>query len=80
MYRVAPAAAVTIHAKPHAQLQLARDLEVERVAVGQCGRPARCSEAIRSHVDGWIFGDLQLCCCTATKKQTQSLRLACEEI
>ena len=29
---------------------------------------ARCSEATRSHVDGWISGELQLCCCTATKK------------
>ena len=29
---------------------------------------ARCSEAIRSHVDGWISCELQLCCCTATKK------------
>ena len=28
--RVVPAAAVTTHAKPHAQQQLARDLEVER--------------------------------------------------
>ena len=27
--RVVPAAAVTTHAKPHAQQQLARDLEVE---------------------------------------------------
>ena len=33
--RVVPAAAVTTHAKPHAQQQLARDLEVERVAMGQ---------------------------------------------
>ena len=30
-----PAAAVTTHAKPHAQQQLARDLEVERAAMGQ---------------------------------------------
>ena len=33
--RVVPAAAVTTHAKPHAQQQLARDLEVERAAMGQ---------------------------------------------
>ena len=33
--RVVPAAAVTTHAKPHAQQQLARDLEVERTAMGQ---------------------------------------------
>ena len=30
-----PAAAVTTHTKPHAQEQLARDLEVERAAMGQ---------------------------------------------
>ena len=30
-----PAAAVTTHAKPHAEQQLARDLEVERAAMGQ---------------------------------------------
>ena len=30
--RVVPAAAVTTHAKPHAQQQLARGLEVERAA------------------------------------------------
>ena len=33
--RVVPAAAVTIYAKPHAQQQLARDLEVDRYAMGQ---------------------------------------------
>ena len=30
--RVVPAAAVTTHAKPYAQQQLARDLEVDRAA------------------------------------------------
>ena len=33
--RVVPSAAVTTHAEPHAQLQLARDLEVVRVATAQ---------------------------------------------
>ena len=33
--RVVPAAAVTTHAKPQTQQQLARDLEVERAAMGQ---------------------------------------------
>ena len=37
--RVVPAAAVTTHAKPHAQQQLVRDLEVERAAMGQRYRP-----------------------------------------
>ena len=37
---------------------------------------ARCSRAIRSHVDGWISFELRLSCCTATEKvQSQSLRL-----
>ena len=34
-----PAAAVTTHAKPHAQQQLARDVEVVRAAMGQRCRP-----------------------------------------
>ena len=34
-----PAAAVTTHSKPHAQQQLARDLEVECAAMGQRYRP-----------------------------------------
>ena len=29
---------------------------------------ARCSEAIRSHVDGWVSCALQLCSCTAATK------------
>ena len=37
--RVVPAAVVTTHAKPHAQQQLARDLEAERAAMGQRCRP-----------------------------------------
>ena len=66
-----PAAAVATHAKPHAQQQLARDLEVERAAMGSAVGlkvTARRSEAIRSHVDGWISCEVHLCCCTATKK------------
>ena len=53
-----PAEVVTTHAKPHAQQQLARDLEVERAAIGQRCRPQSFGEAIRSHVDGWISCDL----------------------
>ena len=69
--RVAPAAAITTHAAPHAQKQLARELEVERAAMGQRCRHQSfggSSEAIGSHVDGWISCELQLCCCTGTKK------------
>ena len=42
--RVVPAAAVTTHAKPHAQQQRARDLEVERAAMGQRCRPQSFGE------------------------------------
>ena len=44
--RVVPAPAVTTHAKPHAQQQLARDLEVERAAMGQRYRPQRCGHGL----------------------------------
>ena len=73
--RVVPTAAVTTHAKPHAQQQLTRDLEVERSVVGQRCRlkvSARCSEAIRNHVDGWVSCELQPCCCTVTKKRVHT--------
>ena len=39
--RLVPAAAVTTHAKPHAEQQLARDLEMERAARGKRYRPQR---------------------------------------
>ena len=42
--RVVPAAAVTTHAQPHAQQQLARDLEVESAAMGQRCRPQSFGE------------------------------------
>ena len=47
--RVVPAAAVTSHAKPHAQQQLARDLEVERAAMGQHSRPQHFGEVKRGN-------------------------------
>ena len=49
--RVLPAAAVTTHAKPHAQQQLARDLliEVERAAMGQRCRPQSFGEVQRGN-------------------------------
>ena len=47
--RVVPAAAVTTHAKPHAQQQLARDLEVERAATGQRCRPQSFGEVRRGN-------------------------------
>ena len=47
--RVVPAAAVTTHAKPHAQQQLARDLEVERAAMGQRCRSQSFGEVQRGN-------------------------------
>ena len=45
-----PAAAVTTHAKPHAQQQLARDLEVERAAMGQRCRPQSFGAVSYTHL------------------------------
>ena len=47
--RVVPAAAVTTHAKPHAQQQLARVLGVERAAMGQRCRPQSFGEVQRGN-------------------------------
>ena len=47
--RVVPAAAVTTHAKPHAQQQLARDLEVERAVMGQRCRSQSFGEVQRGN-------------------------------
>ena len=47
--RVVPAAAVTTHAKPHAQKQHPRDLEVERAAMGQRRRPQSFGEVQRGN-------------------------------
>ena len=55
--RVVPAAAVTTHAKPHAQQQLARDLEVERAAMGQRYRPQSFGEVQRGNppLRRWLY-------------------------
>ena len=47
--RVVPAAAVTARAKPHAQQELARDLEVEHAAMGQRCRPQGFGEVQRGN-------------------------------
>ena len=49
LHRVVPAATVTTHAKPHAQQQLARELEVERAAMGQRCRPQIFGEVQRGN-------------------------------
>ena len=46
---VVRAATVTTHAKPHVQQQLARDLEVERAAMGQRCRPQSFGELQRGN-------------------------------
>ena len=61
--RVVPAATVTTHAKPHAQQQLARDLEVERAVMGQRCRPQKFRRGAAMQSD--ISCELQLCCCIA---------------
>ena len=40
---------VTTHAKPHAQQQLTRDLEVERASTGQRCRPQSSAEGQRGN-------------------------------
>ena len=47
--RAVPAAAVTTHAEPQAQQQLASDLEVERFAMGPRCRPQRLGEVQQSN-------------------------------
>ena len=47
--RLVPAAEVTTHAKPHVQQQRARDLEVERAAIGQRCRPQSFGEVQRGN-------------------------------
>ena len=55
--RVVPAAAVTTHAKQHAQQQLARDLEVERAAMGQRCRPQSFGEVQRGNPQICLWPD-----------------------
>ena len=68
--RVVPAAAVTTHAKPHAQQQLPRYLEVERAAIGQRCRPQSFGDVQRSYIDGFISVKLHLCCFRAKNKRS----------
>ena len=56
--RMVPAAAVTTHAKPHAQQQLARDLELERAAMGQRCRPQNFGEVQRGNLQPRRWLDL----------------------
>ena len=65
--RVVPAAVATTQAKPHAQQQLAHELEVGRAAVGQ-HRGLTVSKAICTrHIDGW----LSLLCTAAVQQQSR---------
>ena len=49
--RVGPTAAVTTHAKPHAQQQLTHDLEVERAALKSFGEVQRGNPQPRRWLD-----------------------------
>ena len=73
--RVMPAAAVTTHAKPHAQQQLARDLEVERAALSASKfRRGAARQSAATSMAGfllnWSSAAVQL-----KTKQSQRLRL-----
>ena len=78
--RVVPAAAVTTHAKPHVGQQLARDLEVERVAMGQRCTPHRFGVVKRGNSSGTSISGFQLNCSFPAEqlqqKQSPSLPLA----
>ena len=82
--RVQPAAVVTTHAKPHARQQPARDLEVERVAMGQRCRPHRIGEVQRGNSSATSMAGFLLNCIFPAgqlqQKQSPSLPLACLEI
>ena len=77
--RVVPAAAVTTHAKPHAQQQLSRDLEVEGAAMGQRCRPQKFRRgAARQSAATSMAGFLVNYSSAAVQlktKQSQSLQL-----
>ena len=70
--RVVPAAAVTTHAKPHVQQQLARDLEVERAAMGQRCRP---QSAARQSAATSIAGFLVNCSSAAVPPMSSAGRV-----
>ena len=59
---VVRAATVTTHAKPHAQQQLARNLEVERAAMGQRCRPQSFGEVQRCNPLCFLLTAAQYCC------------------
>ena len=55
LHRLVPAVTVTTHAKPYAQQQLARDLEVDRAAMGQRYRPQSSGPGLLSTVARFGF-------------------------
>ena len=57
--RVVPAAAITTHAKPHSQQQLAIDLEVERAAIGKRCRPQSSGPGLLYAAARFGFADLK---------------------
>ena len=59
--RVVPAAVATTQVKPHAQQQVARDLEVERAGMGQRRRPQSFGDVQRGNPQPWRWLGFLLC-------------------
>ena len=75
---VVPAAVATTQTKPHAQQQLARDLEVERAAMGQRRLPQSFGEVQRGNPQPCRWLGFLLCTALllySCKKRRVSLRL-----
>ena len=64
--QVVPAATVTTDAKPHGQQQLARDLEADRVVMGQRCRPQSFGEVQRRNPLCFLLTPAQYCCSWAS--------------
>ena len=68
------AATVTTNAKPHAQQQFARDLEVERAVMGQRCRPQSFGEVQRCNQLCFLLTAAQYCCCSWASLTDQLVR------
>ena len=69
-----PAATVTTHDKPHAQQQLAHDLEEERAAMEQRRRPQSFGEVQRCNPLCLLLTAAQHCCCSWASLTDQLVR------
>ena len=77
---VVPAAAVTTHAKPHVQQQLARDLEVGRAALGQRCRPQSFGDVQQGNLQPRRWLDFWLTAALVLYSYTKSRVRACNLI